>query len=89
MIPSARSGKQNVLEGSKAAQTSKETGIKQTWVGRASQEELLADYRDFLSVRDHAVWDEVSKEARFVPRFGWLRVPPMFTDRIKGFSAFS
>jgi len=43
MIQSARSGKQNILEGSKAATTSKETEIKLTNVGRASLEELLAD----------------------------------------------
>jgi four helix bundle protein len=50
MIQSARSGKQNILEGSKAASTSKETEIKLTNVARASLEELLADYRDFLRV---------------------------------------
>jgi four helix bundle suffix protein len=44
MIQSARSCKQNILEGSKAATTSKETEIKLTNVGRASLEELLADY---------------------------------------------
>lgn len=43
IIQSARSGKQNILEGSKAATTSKETEIKLTNVGRASVEELLAD----------------------------------------------
>lgn len=70
MIQSARSGKQNVLEGSKAALTSKETEIKLTSVGRASLEELLADYRDYLRVRDHAVWEKDSKEAQFVRRLG-------------------
>ena len=70
MIQSARSGKQNILEGSKAAQTSKEMEIKLTNVGRASLEELLADYRDFLRVRDHVLWDKESKEARFVRRLG-------------------
>lgn len=68
MIQSARSGKQNILEGSKAATTSKETEIKLTNVGRASLEELLADYRDFLRVRDHAIWDKDSKQALFVRR---------------------
>ena len=48
MIQSARSGKKNILEGSKAALTSKETEIKLTNVGRASLEELLDDYKDFL-----------------------------------------
>lgn len=70
MIQSARSGKQNILEGSKAALTSKETEIKLTSVARASLEELLADYRDFLRVRDHAIWDKDSKEAQFVRRLG-------------------
>ena len=45
MIQSARSGKQNILEGSKAGTTSKETEIKLTNVGRASLEELLADFQ--------------------------------------------
>ena len=77
MIQSARSGKQNILEGSKAAQTSKETEIKLTNVGRASLEELLADYRDFLRVRDHVIWDKDSKEARFVRRLG-CKTPQTF-----------
>ena len=70
MIQSARSGKQNILEGSKAGTTSKETEIKLTNVGRASLEELLADYRDFLRVRDLKFWDKDSKEAKFVRDLG-------------------
>jgi four helix bundle suffix protein len=70
MIQSARSGKQNILEGSKAGTTSKETEIKLTNVGRASLEELLADYRDYLRVRDLIIWDKDSKEAAFVRRLG-------------------
>ena len=70
MIQSARSGKQNILEGSKAATTSKETEIKLTNVGRASLEELLADYRDYLRVRDLRIWDKDSKEALFVRDLG-------------------
>jgi four helix bundle suffix protein len=70
MIQAARSGKQNILEGSKAALTSKETEIKLTSVGRASLEELLADYRDYLRVRDLVVWDKESKEAQFVRGLG-------------------
>ena len=77
MIQSARSGKQNILEGSKAAQTSKEMEIKLTNVGRASLEELLRDYRDYLRVRDHVLWDKESKEARFVRRLG-CRTPQTF-----------
>lgn len=70
MIQSARSGKQNILEGSKAGTTSKEMEIKLTNVGRASLEELLRDYLDFLRVRDLTLWDKDSKEARFVRNLG-------------------
>src|SRR5438874_11509551 len=52
MIQAARSGKQNIAEGSKASGTSKEMEIKLTNVARASLEELLIDYQDFLRVRD-------------------------------------
>lgn len=56
MVQAARSGKQNILEGSMAAGTSKETEIKLTNVARASLEELLTDYRDFLRVRGLEEW---------------------------------
>src|SRR5215212_6881344 len=52
MVQAARSGKQNIVEGSQASGTSKEMEIKLTNVARASQEELLADYEDFLRVRN-------------------------------------
>lgn len=51
MIQAARSGKQNILEGSQASGTSKETELKLTGVARASLQELLEDYRDFLRIR--------------------------------------
>ena len=60
MVQAARSGKQNIVEGSKAAPTSKEMEIKLTNVARASLEELLEDYRDFLKVRDLTIWDKNS-----------------------------
>src|SRR4051812_16522697 len=50
MVQAARSGKQNIAEGSQAAGTSKEMEIKLTNVARASLEELLVDYQDFLRV---------------------------------------
>src|SRR5215510_3896333 len=56
MIQPARSGKQNILEGSRASGTSKETEIKLTNVPRASLDELLEDYRDFLRVRGISEW---------------------------------
>jgi len=46
MVQAARSGKQNIIEGSMAAGTSTETEIKLTNVARASLEELLEDYHD-------------------------------------------
>src|SRR5437773_7368162 len=70
MVQAARSGKQNIAEGSKAAGTSKEMEIKLTNVARASLEELLVDYRDFLRVRDLRLWEKDSKEARFVRDLG-------------------
>ncbi|MEO6568158.1 MAG: four helix bundle suffix domain-containing protein [Opitutaceae bacterium] len=70
MVQAARSGKQNILEGSKASGTSKEMELKLTNVARASLEELLADYEDFLRTRDGAIWDKGSKEAGFVRRLG-------------------
>ena len=48
IVQAARSGKQNIIEGSMASGTSKETEIKLMNVARASLEELLEDYRDFL-----------------------------------------
>jgi four helix bundle suffix protein len=70
MVQAARSGKQNIVEGSKASGTSKEMEIKLTNVARASLEELLMDYRDFLRVRDLQLWDKDSKEAKFVRKLG-------------------
>ena len=55
---------------SKAALTSKETEIKLTNVGRASLEELLDDYKDYLRARDLKMWDKDSKEALYVRRLG-------------------
>jgi four helix bundle suffix protein len=66
MIQAARSGKQNILEGSQASGTSKETELKLTNVARASLEELLEDYRDFLRNGGYSTWDKDSREALFV-----------------------
>lgn len=66
MVQAARSGKQNIVEASMASGTSKETEIKLTNVARASLEELLTDYRDFLRTRGLREWDKDSKEALYV-----------------------
>lgn len=56
MVQAARSGKQNIIEGSQASGTSKKMEIKLTSVARASLEELLEDYRDFLRTRRLEEW---------------------------------
>lgn len=63
MIQAARSGKQNIAEGSSAGTTSKETEIKLTNVAKASLQELLIDYEDYLRVRDLEIWDKNSEKA--------------------------
>ena len=70
MIQAARSGKQNIIEGSQASATSKKTEVKLTSVARASLEELLEDYRDFLRVRGLRLWEKNSREAMFVRKLG-------------------
>jgi len=70
MIQAARSGKQNIVEASMASGTSKEMEIKLTNVARASLEELLEDYRDFLRTKKAALWEKDSKEALYVRKLG-------------------
>ncbi|MGA3212883.1 MAG: four helix bundle suffix domain-containing protein [Terriglobales bacterium] len=79
MIQAARSGKKNILEGSKAALTSKESEIKLTNVARSSLEELLDDYKDHLRARDLKIWDKDSKEAQFVRKLG-RKAPQTYED---------
>jgi four helix bundle suffix protein len=56
MVQAARSGVQNIAEGSQASGTSKKTELKLTNVARASLEELRLDYEDFLRQRCLALW---------------------------------
>lgn len=58
MIQAARSGKQNIAEGSEASVTSRETEIKLTNVAKASLEELLLDYEDYLRINGLSVWSK-------------------------------
>jgi four helix bundle suffix protein len=69
MVQAARSGKQNIAEASMASATSKETEIKLTNVARASLEELLLDYEDFLRNRKLPRWP---KDDRLVKRLQQL-----------------
>lgn len=68
MVQAARSGVQNIAEGSMASATSKKTEIKLTGVARASLEELLLDYEDFLRQRGLRLWNKDSPEALEVRR---------------------
>jgi four helix bundle suffix protein len=64
MVQAARSGKQNIAEASMASATSKEMEIKLTNVAKASQEELLIDYRDFLRTHNFIEWPKDHPYAR-------------------------
>lgn len=75
MVQAARSGERNILEGSVASGTSKETEIKLTNVARASLDELRKDYEVFLITRKHTTWgkehpyySELSKKHRITPQ---------------------
>jgi len=76
MVQAARSGKQNIVEASMASGTSKETEIKLTNVARASLEELLVDYKDFLRTNKLPVWD---KNHRLALRFREINRTPNAT----------
>ena len=67
MVQAARSGKQNIAEGNQAAATSSETEIKLTNVAKASLEELLDDYEDYLRVRG------LQQRGQLHPRYDAMR----------------
>jgi four helix bundle suffix protein len=64
MVQSARSGKQNIAEGSMASGTSKKTELKLIGVARASLEELLVDFQDFLRQRGFERWSKDHAQAK-------------------------
>ena len=70
MVQAARSGKQNIAEGSMVSGVSKETEIKLMGVARASLEELLNDYKDFLRVRGLPLWDKNDKRVLEIRAIG-------------------
>ncbi len=70
MIQAARSGKQNISEGSEFSGTSKESEIKLVNTARGSLEELLKDYEDYLRGRELRRWDKNDKEALYVRKIG-------------------
>jgi four helix bundle suffix protein len=71
MVQAARSGRQNIAEGSRASATSSQTELRLVNVARASLEELLLDYEDYLRHRRLPQWSPEGREAsevRAVPR---------------------
>ena len=64
MVQAARSGKQNIAEGSAASTTSRETELKLMNVAKASLQELLIDYEDYLRVRGLKQWQ--STDSRYI-----------------------
>ncbi len=66
MVQAARSGKQNIAEGCQASGTSKKTEIKLISVARASLEELLQDYEDFLRQRSLPLWPKDHPQTKAV-----------------------
>ena len=70
MVQAARSGKQNIIEGSAASATSAKTEIKLVNVAKASLQELLEDYMDYLRTRGCRQWEEGSEEWEAMRKLG-------------------
>lgn len=81
MVQAARSGRQNIAEGSRASATSSQTELRLVNVARASLDELLLDYEDFLRQRRLKQWDKDDPEARRVRAVGAKRDQSDQTDR--------
>jgi restriction system protein len=64
MVQAARSGKQNIAEGSMASSTSKKTELKLIGVARASLEELLLDFQDYLRQHGLPLWGKDHAKAK-------------------------
>jgi restriction system protein len=71
MVQAARSGKQNIAEGSMASGTSKKTELKLIGVARASLEELLRDFEDFLRQKGLPLWPKEHAKAKEVRALAW------------------
>ena len=71
MVQAARSGKQNIAEGSTASGTSRKTELKLVGVARASLEELLQDYEDFLRQSGLPEWGKDDARKRSIRSLAW------------------
>ncbi len=73
MVQAARSGKQNIAEGCMASGTSKKTELKLIGVARASLEELLLDYQDFLRQNDLELWNKENPHAQTIRQLAYTK----------------
>jgi four helix bundle suffix protein len=73
MVQAARSGKQNIAEGSMASGTSKKFELRLVSVARASLEELLLDYQDFLRQRNLSLWKKEHPKAKKIRNLAYAR----------------
>jgi len=71
MVQAARSGKQNIAEGSMASGTSRKTEMKLVGVARASLEELLLDYEDYLRQHGLPLWGKEHPKAVVVRKLAY------------------
>ena len=71
MVQAARSGKQNIAEGCMASGTSKKTELKLIGVARASLEELLLDFEDFLRLKRLSIWTKDNPEAQKIRKLAY------------------
>ena len=83
MVQAARSGKQNIIEGSEASGTSKETELKLTNVAKASLEELLEDYLDYLKTHSLPEWPKDSEKGLAARRLGRVGTWEAFVPHIE------
>jgi restriction system protein len=80
MVQAARSGRQNIAEGSRASAASSQTELRLVSVARASLDELLLDYEDFLRQRGLRQWGKDSAEAQAVRALGARKTRSDRTD---------
>jgi len=71
MVQAARSGKQNIAEGSSMSGTSRTSELKLVGVARASLEELLIDYQDYLRQHELSVWPKDHPKAVFIRKLAY------------------
>lgn len=72
MVQAARSGRQNIAEGSQASATSKKTEIKLVGIARASLEELLLDFEDYLRQNSLVLWEKDNPKAKAVRALAYV-----------------